>query len=676
MRGDAGSSPSPTATGAGSRSRPMSSWKGCRAGTAGSWIRSASSPGALALPPIPIPDPTTANGRRVMEIHVDGDGFVSVAELPDRPFAGEVIRREVLARYGSRPPSRSSRGRSARPVSTRTSPRRSRRSRAGSSRDPRSRSRATPTAIPSTGCAPRAAPAAGRRAATVRPARRRSPADPGLHYSLEREIDGSIAYINNRLAPTGKPTRVFLWSGDALPPEAALARTQALAVENVNGDNAEEPGRRPTLSQVPSFLRPVGGRTQIYAPAQNENMYTNLWRGPFYGFRRVIDYFRFTDSPAAPQTDRHLLPLLFRNQSGGHQGAPRCVCLGQAAGNLSRVGERVRRARSGGSSRRRWPGVSTARWLFRGFGALGRCGCPPRSAGRISTSRRASSACATFPRGVTWRSRPRRIHLWRLSAGRPPGPISGVQCGGRVVRRNGRRPRLRLRGHMPIEAEIGGCADSISSTDPPSGSPAQEGIQYASARDNSGRRAASSGSGAGHGRDRCCLSSESSPANPAARGPRLITPHGLARRGRDRRGSLAVLFPGLDFGHPRFLAHPDELSIAYLDQVCGQRPDDRSARLLLARQELALGKWSGSGGQPASAGRERATTRSPGGRASRWWSSERAAVDALPPSDAARVARRAAALRELRRVATAPIAGCIASARGATRCDRGLATRG
>ena len=56
--------------------------------------------------------------------------------------------------------------------------------------------------------------------------------------------------------------------------------------------------------------------------------------------------------------------------------------------------------------------------------------------------------------------------------------------------------------------------------------------------------------------------------------------------------SLAVLFPGLDFGHPRFLAHPDELSIAYLDQVLRQRPDDRSARLLLARQQLALGKWS------------------------------------------------------------------------------------
>jgi len=72
----------------------------------------------------------------------------------------------------------------------------------------------------------------------------------------------------------------------------------------------------------------------------------------------------------------------------------------------------------------------------------------------------------------------------------------------------------------------------------------------------------------------------------------LITPHGLAVVAVTVAASLAVLFPGLDFGHPRFLAHPDELSIAYLDQVLRQRPDDRSARLLLARQQVALGKWS------------------------------------------------------------------------------------
>ncbi len=98
--------------------------------------------------------------------------------------------------------------------------------------------------------------------------------------------------------------------------------------------------------------------------------------------------------------------------------------------------------------------------------------------------------------------------------------------------------------------------------------------------------------------------SEVSPVTPAARRPRLITPHGLAVVAVTVAASLAVLFPGLDFGHPRFLAHPDELSIAYLDQVLRQRPDDRSARLLLARQQAGARQVVRGGGQPASAGRE------------------------------------------------------------------------
>ncbi|MGV8308123.1 bifunctional glycoside hydrolase 114/ polysaccharide deacetylase family protein, partial [Pseudomonas aeruginosa] len=36
---------------------------------------------------------------------------------------------------------------------------------------------------------------------------------------------------------------------------------------------------------------------QYYAPIINENVYTNLWQGPYYGFRGVIDTFALTDSP-------------------------------------------------------------------------------------------------------------------------------------------------------------------------------------------------------------------------------------------------------------------------------------------------------------------------------------------------------------------------------------------
>ena len=83
------------------------------------------------------------------------------------------------------------------------------------------------------------------------------------------------------------------------------------------------------------------------------------------------------------------------------------------------------------------------------------------------------------------------------------------------------------------------------------------------------------------------------PAAPPTR-PAPAADHAawLGCRGRDRRGVAGRAVSRAGLRHPRFLAHPDELSIAYLDQVLRQRPDDRSARLLLAGQELALGKWS------------------------------------------------------------------------------------
>ena len=43
---------------------------------------------------------------------------------------------------------------------------------------------------------------------------------------------------------------------------------------------------------------PAGGQElQVYAPVINENVYTNLWTGPYYGFRRVLETFALTESP-------------------------------------------------------------------------------------------------------------------------------------------------------------------------------------------------------------------------------------------------------------------------------------------------------------------------------------------------------------------------------------------
>ncbi len=277
---------------------------------------------------------------------------------------------------------------------------------------------------------------------------------PGYVFSLEREVDGSVAYINQRLAPPGKPARVFLWSGDALPPEEAIERTDALGLENLNGDDAEEPGPRLALSQVPSFVRPVGRRTQIYAPAQNENVYTNLWHGPFYGFRRVVDYFRFTDSP------RRLKPIgiYYHFYSGTKAAAIKALheVYGWALQQETFPGldQRVRRCRPGipagdaGQAARRKLGAARVRGADHRppAGHAGMAGSRPVERG----GRRARPAPGAV-RGAG--ARGQRRPGARLAAARRAVPGGGQRRGGLVPARRQRGPAA------PARARAGGSDD-------------------------------------------------------------------------------------------------------------------------------------------------------------------------------------------------------------------------
>jgi hypothetical protein len=50
-----------------------------------------------------------------------------------------------------------------------------------------------------------------------------------------------------------------------------------------------------------SGIAPLGlrreGYIQVYTGAQNENVFTNEWLGPFWGFKRVVQTFKLTNSP-------------------------------------------------------------------------------------------------------------------------------------------------------------------------------------------------------------------------------------------------------------------------------------------------------------------------------------------------------------------------------------------
>jgi len=261
---------------------------------------------ALQLPELPVPDVTTLNGHRMLIVHIDGDGFPSRALMPGNAYSGKVILDEILKRY---------------PVKVTVS--------------------VIEGEVGSAGKWPKLAPELESIAREIFALpnvevashsyshpfnwlRQGKDLDDGsinglfrYPYSLHREIAGSIAYINERLAPKDKPVKVFLWSGEAVAPLAALAETSGAGVLNMNGGNTIISSRHPTLTAVSPMGRPIRGQYQVYAPVQNEMVFTNEWKGPYYGFREVISTFQLTEQP------RRLKPIniYFHFYSGSKIGS-------------------------------------------------------------------------------------------------------------------------------------------------------------------------------------------------------------------------------------------------------------------------------------------------------------------------------------------------------------------
>ena len=244
---------------------------------------------------IPVPDVTTETGRRLLMVHVDGDGFPSRAELPGTPLASEVMLKEFLQRY----------------------------------RWPTTVSIIEGEVAPG-GLYPALSPLMEKVAREIFalphvemashtyshpfywadaelglhvPGRVVGLKIPGYSYDAAREIVGSRDYID-RLAPTpagvanpAKKTRVFLWSGNSEP----LATPVRLAYEadllNMNGGLTTISQAEPSLTLVAPLGIMKGDYYQVYAPMQNENVYTNSWTGPFYGYERVIETFEMTGRP-------------------------------------------------------------------------------------------------------------------------------------------------------------------------------------------------------------------------------------------------------------------------------------------------------------------------------------------------------------------------------------------
>ncbi len=243
---------------------------------------------ALKLDPHrPIADVTTQNGRRLLMVHIDGDGFMSLAERANYPFNGEVMLNEVLKRY---------------PIPTTVSAIEGEISPDGLYPDKSAALEKLYQAIfalPWVEIASHSyshpfswskAEADGSGDGYHLPLK-------GYQYDLHREVQGSIDYINTRLAPKGKLVKTFLWTGNCVATPNAIAETVKAGVLNMNGGDTTITNSQNSWTRISGLGIPKAGNFQVFAPNQNENVYTHLWTGPFYGFERAIETYTLTDSP-------------------------------------------------------------------------------------------------------------------------------------------------------------------------------------------------------------------------------------------------------------------------------------------------------------------------------------------------------------------------------------------
>ena len=239
---------------------------------------------ALSLEHMPIPDPTTLNGMRVAFSHIDGDGFSGQSRIEKKTLCAEIIRDHVLKKYDF-------------PVTA---------SVIVGEIDPQAAGNSELVKLAKEIF----------RLPNVEPASHsyshpfywdpnfKDKYDsqygihiPGYSYTRKMEIDYSMKYITENLSPPDKPCRVFLWSGNCVPMEKDVARTDALGYLNMNGGDTMFDDFNNSYTSVAPYYRKVGNRFQIYTGQANENILTNLWKGPYYGYRNIITTMKRTGSP-------------------------------------------------------------------------------------------------------------------------------------------------------------------------------------------------------------------------------------------------------------------------------------------------------------------------------------------------------------------------------------------
>ncbi|MBI4237193.1 MAG: hypothetical protein HY696_02095 [Deltaproteobacteria bacterium] len=235
---------------------------------------------ALDLHGLPRPDVTTVNGRRIFYSHIDGDGIFNVSHLDGQSYAGEVILREIVRRFADVPITAS--------LITGYFT-------LANYQGPRITALYHELlALPNVEVAAHgfAHPNHwGKRTLALQ--------IPGYQFDVATETVGSVERLRELLQTLriDKPVRLYQWTGNCLPDEATLTAAASAIPLTLNGGDSRIDRWHPSTA----YLFPIGiergGARQIYTSMPNENVFTNLWSGPYYGYRDVLETFTRTETP-------------------------------------------------------------------------------------------------------------------------------------------------------------------------------------------------------------------------------------------------------------------------------------------------------------------------------------------------------------------------------------------
>lgn len=246
---------------------------------------------------LPIPDVTTQCGKRASFVHIDGDGFINLSLVDKKSLSGEIILEKIIKKY--KVPT------SASVVTSEISP-----DYLGSVKtmklvrelfelpyvEPASHTLRHPMSWEKI-------PNQREREIYLSDDKIKDHKGSIVGYlsnlgelDYKQEVVGSVDYINEELSPQ-KKAKIIFWTGSCRPPLEALKLASDKSLLNLNGGDGRFDITYPSYSGLSPLYRKIGIYVQPYSAFANENIYTNLWEGPFSGFRNVIGSFKNTESP-------------------------------------------------------------------------------------------------------------------------------------------------------------------------------------------------------------------------------------------------------------------------------------------------------------------------------------------------------------------------------------------